>query len=123
MKFAGKRPNVDRSTIIYNPNIAVSGIPLEAYDYVVNGKSAIDWVMERQCVKTDTAITGLIKEGVDLPTVQRISGHKTLAMVLRYTHLTDDHVDRSVAKLDAAFEAAFTPKLHTQDGPIVRDAA
>jgi predicted helicase len=31
----------------------VSAIPAEAYDYVVNGKSAIDWVVERQCVKTD----------------------------------------------------------------------
>ncbi len=48
-----------------------------------------------------TAITGLIKEGVDPPAVQRISGHKTLAMVLRYIHLSDDHIDLSVAKLDA----------------------
>lgn len=60
-----------------------------------------------------TAITGLVKEGVDLPTVQRISGHKTLAMVLRYTHLSDDHIDHSVAKLDAAFADAIAPELHT----------
>ncbi len=59
-----------------------------------------------------TAITGLIKDGVDLPTVQRISGHKTLAMVLRYTHLSDDHIDDSVAKMDAAFSAAIAPELH-----------
>lgn len=55
MRFAGKRPNLDRSTIIYNGAITVGGIPPEAYEYVVNGKSAIDWVMERQCVKTDKA--------------------------------------------------------------------
>ena len=31
----------------------MTGIPLEAYDYVVNGKPAIEWVMERQAVTTD----------------------------------------------------------------------
>jgi predicted helicase len=48
----GKRVN-DRTTVIYNEYITVRDIPLEAYDYVVNGKSAIEWVMERQAVTTD----------------------------------------------------------------------
>lgn len=61
MKFAGKRPKLDKSTVIYNGNISVSGIPLEAYDYVVNGKSALEWVMERQCVKTDKA-SGIVND-------------------------------------------------------------
>ena len=61
MKFAGKRPNVDKSTVIYNSNITISGIPLEAYDYVVNGKPALEWVMERQCVKTDKA-SGIVND-------------------------------------------------------------
>ncbi len=43
----------DKTTLIYNDHITLKGIPLEAYDYVVNGKSALDWVVERQCVKTD----------------------------------------------------------------------
>jgi predicted helicase len=43
----------DRSTVIYNSNITITGIPLEAYDYVVNGKPALEWVMERQGVKID----------------------------------------------------------------------
>ncbi|MFP6226700.1 type ISP restriction/modification enzyme [Helicobacter pylori] len=33
--------------IIYNHNIAITKIPQKAFDYVVNGKSAIDWVIER----------------------------------------------------------------------------
>lgn len=37
-------------TIIYNSKIVVSNIPAKAYDYVVNGKSAIDWIMERYAV-------------------------------------------------------------------------
>ncbi|KJS08562.1 MAG: damage-inducible protein [Hoeflea sp. BRH_c9] len=53
MKFGGKRPNLDKTTVIYNSNITMTDIPLEAYDYVVNGKPALEWVMERQCVKTD----------------------------------------------------------------------
>ncbi|MEM6406021.1 MAG: type ISP restriction/modification enzyme [Pseudomonadota bacterium] len=51
-KIDGKS-HKDRTTIVYNPRITVRDIPEAAYDYVVNGKSAIDWVVERQCVKTD----------------------------------------------------------------------
>ena len=61
MKFGGKRPNTDKTTVIYNSNITLTGIPLEAYDYVVNGKPALDWVMERQCVKTDKA-SGIVND-------------------------------------------------------------
>ena len=54
----------DRSTIIYNSNIFLIDVPLEAYDYVVNGKSAIDWVMERQAVKTDKD-SGIVDDAND----------------------------------------------------------
>lgn len=47
-----------------------------------------------------SAITRLIKAGVDIPSVARISGHKTLAMVLRYTHLDSSHVDQAIQSLD-----------------------
>ena len=43
----------DRTRIIYNDRITIRGIPLAAYDYVVNGKSAIEWVMERYQVTTN----------------------------------------------------------------------
>ncbi len=33
--------------ILYNQNIAITKIPQKAFEYVVNGKSAIDWVIER----------------------------------------------------------------------------
>jgi predicted helicase len=61
MKFAGKRPNLDKTSVVYNPRITITGIPLEAYDYVVNGKPALEWVMERQCVKTDPA-SGIVND-------------------------------------------------------------
>ena len=53
MKHPGTGRNKDRTTVIYNRHITVRGIPEEAWDYVVNGKPALQWVMERQCVKTD----------------------------------------------------------------------
>ena len=49
MKFASK---ADKTRVVYNHKITISGIPLEAYDYVVNGKPALEWVMERQAVTT-----------------------------------------------------------------------
>ncbi|WP_273723093.1 type ISP restriction/modification enzyme [Bartonella sp. AU18XJBT] len=61
MKFAGKRGAIDKSTVIYNAHITMQNIPLEAYDYVVNGRSALEWVMERQIVKTDKA-SGIVND-------------------------------------------------------------
>ncbi len=50
----GKKKKVDdKSTIIYNSQISIKEIPEKAYEYVVNGKSAIEWIMERYQVKTD----------------------------------------------------------------------
>ncbi|MGH8532322.1 MAG: tyrosine-type recombinase/integrase [Gammaproteobacteria bacterium] len=53
-----------------------------------------------------TAITHLVQAGVDLPTVQRISGHKTLAMVARYSHQNSDHIRAALDKLDRRYRAA-----------------
>jgi len=61
MKFGGSGKAKDRSTIIYNNNITITDIPEIAYDYVVNGKPAIEWVMERQAVKTDKT-SGIVND-------------------------------------------------------------
>lgn len=53
MTFAKKGKDLDKSTIIFNSNVALSGIPLEAYEYVVNGKSALEWIMERYQITKD----------------------------------------------------------------------
>lgn len=59
-----------------------------------------------------TAITRLVQAGIDLPTIQRISGHKTLAMVLRYAKLQDSHIDSAMDKIDTALGDIITQKLH-----------
>jgi predicted helicase len=43
----------DKTAILYNPSITVSGIPSEAYEYAINGRSAIEWVMECYQVTVD----------------------------------------------------------------------
>ena len=50
MRFKSKE---DKSVIIYNGNIRIENIPAKAYEYVVNGKSAIEWIVERYCVSQD----------------------------------------------------------------------
>ena len=50
-----------------------------------------------------TAITHLVQAGVDLPTVKRISGHKTMVMVERYAHQSGAHIAAAMDKLDARY--------------------
>ena len=50
MRFAaktGNRREPDKTAITYNESLTLIGIPLAAYEYQVNGKSAIEWVMDR----------------------------------------------------------------------------
>lgn len=54
----------DKTTVIYNSQFTLTNIPEEAYDYVVNGKPALEWVMERQSVKTDKA-SGIVNDAND----------------------------------------------------------
>ncbi len=51
----------DRSTVIYNSHITIRKIPEAAWDYVVNGKPALAWVMDRQCIRTDKA-SGIVSD-------------------------------------------------------------
>ena len=55
MRFKKDGKIADKSVIIYNGHIRLENIPERAYDYVVNGKSAIEWLMERYAVTIDTA--------------------------------------------------------------------
>lgn len=72
-------------------------------------------------VMRHTAITNLVQAGVDLPTIQKISGHKTLAMVLRYAHVHDQHIDKAIAAIGRTLPerptnktgGAITQELHT----------
>lgn len=58
MRFAKKRDEngrlvSDLSAIIFNSDITISNIPEKAYEYVVNGRSAIEWIIDQYQIKTD----------------------------------------------------------------------
>jgi predicted helicase len=61
MRFGKIGKDKDRTTVLYNERITIKGVPLAAYDYVVNGKPAIEWVMERVAVSTHDA-SGIVND-------------------------------------------------------------
>ena len=61
MRFAGKAGAWDKSTIRYNDQITLSGIPDEAHEYLLGSRSAIEWILERYQVKTDKA-SGIVND-------------------------------------------------------------
>ena len=61
MRFASKG---GKSVIQYNESIRLSNIPLDAYDYVVNGRSAIEWIMDRYQIRVDKA-SGIVNDPND----------------------------------------------------------
>ena len=55
-----------------------------------------------------TAITHLVQAGVDLPTVKRISGHKNLSMVERYSHQNGTHIQAAMDKLSDRYKSKIS---------------
>ena len=45
----------DRTTLIYNDHIKIKNIPARSFEYVVNGRSPLEWIIDRYQIKTDTA--------------------------------------------------------------------
>ena len=76
------RKKGDFSTIVYNPHVTVTGIPAEAQRYVVNGRPAIDWVLDRQQVKTDKK-SGITNDPNDWATETMNNPRYPLDLLLR----------------------------------------
>jgi len=64
MRFGGKSTAKDRSTVVYNPRITVSGIPEEAHEYTLGSRSALEWILERYQTKTDKT-SGIVNDPND----------------------------------------------------------
>jgi integrase len=79
-------------------------------------------------VMRHTAITKLVQAGVDLPTIQQISGHRTVAMVLRYTHVHGRHIDQAIRTLGRTppelsvnrTGRPITQELHRPPAPVAQ---
>lgn len=55
MRFAKEGKIAKKDTIHYNDFITISNIPERAYDYIINGQSAIEWIMEKYQITVDKA--------------------------------------------------------------------
>ena len=64
MKYGGRRPNLDTSTIIYNAGITLKDIPPEAHEYKLGTRSALDWLIDRYQVRTHTK-SGIVNDPND----------------------------------------------------------
>ena len=53
MRYGGKRGEPDRSILIVNDHVRLTGIPDAAHSYVVNGRTPLDWFIDRYTVSTD----------------------------------------------------------------------
>ena len=51
----------DKSTLIYNGNLTFKGIPEDAHRYVINGRTPLEWMIDRYQVKTDKA-SGIVND-------------------------------------------------------------
>lgn len=61
MRYARQGRVEDKTTIVYNDDITVSGIPDQAHEYLLGSRSALDWILERYQVKTDKA-SGIVND-------------------------------------------------------------
>jgi len=98
MKFAKRG---DKSKVIYNGKIIIENIPEEAYDYVVNGKPALEWVMERQAVTTDKK-SGIVNDANDWAIETMGNPRYPLELFLRVitVSLRTQQIVRNLPKLD-----------------------
>jgi len=61
MQFKSK---TDKSAIIYNKHITLSGIPQEAHRYMLGSRSALEWLIDRYRVTTDKP-SGIVNDPND----------------------------------------------------------
>jgi predicted helicase len=59
MRFKSK---TDHSALIYNSHITLSGIPDDAHRYRLGSRSALEWIIERYQIKTDSNGSGIVND-------------------------------------------------------------
>ncbi|MCT1456746.1 DEAD/DEAH box helicase family protein [Kocuria rhizophila] len=64
MRWGGTGRAKDRSVIVYNGNITLSGIPEAAHEYMLGSRSGLEWLLDRYRVKTDKA-SGIVNDPND----------------------------------------------------------
>lgn len=105
MRYGSKRPNIDKSVIVYNQHLTLRGIPPEAHDYKLGSRSALDWILERYQLKTDKA-SGIVNDPNDWGE-EHGDPRYILDLVKRITRVSVETVD--VVKGLPALDVLDTP--------------
>jgi len=61
-----------------------------------------------------TYASHLVMAGVDLPTVSKLLGHKTISMTMRYAHFASEHFDNAADMLATRLNCCTSQLLHNQ---------
>ncbi len=61
MRFAGNARTPDKTAIVVNRHVTLAGVPEEAYGYEVNGRSALEWLIDRYRIRVDRD-SGLVND-------------------------------------------------------------
>jgi predicted helicase len=109
----------DKTVIHYNEFITIREIPLEAYEYVVNAKSAIEWVRERQCVFTEEP-SGIVKDANAWATETVGDPRYPLSLLLRVITVSLETM-KIVRALPSLSEAAVYPKSKEREYLMVAE--
>lgn len=90
-----------RDTLIYNQYVTISGIPAKAHEYVLNGRSALDWLIERYQVVEDKG-SGIVND----PNLYSENPAYILDLIQRVVHVCVETVRivQSLPPLDLAQE-------------------
>jgi len=64
LKWGGGARDKDRSRIVYNPRVTITGIPDEAHGYLLGSRTALEWIIDRYQVKTDKP-SGIVNDPHD----------------------------------------------------------
>ncbi|PMD04063.1 type ISP restriction/modification enzyme, partial [Brevibacterium paucivorans] len=64
LRWGGKARTPDKTQIVVNDNITLTGIPDEAHEYMLGSRSALEWILDRYQVKTDKA-SGIVNDPND----------------------------------------------------------
>lgn len=81
----------EKSTIIYNEYLRIDDIPTRVYQYVVNGKSAVEWIMERYAVTIDKK--SLIKNDPNLWSKEHKKPRYILKLLLSVMNVSLQTID------------------------------
>jgi integrase len=127
---SGKSRHIPMNSVVREALISVRKHPESGYIFCgadgqpFNFRKSFETALRRCGIKDfrihdlrHTFASHLVMSGVDLNTVRELLGHSSMAMTLRYTHLSPDHKARAVEVLSAKTGTALAPKASSDEKP------